>query len=90
MSRRTQVSTTDHPVTGHQAAERAHRRALSEALWAMTPAERQAAMWAGELTHDQLWEWCKRAPGEVPLIHNEFAFIAAFTPEVAEAGEIER
>jgi len=83
-------ATTNHPVSDPQAAELAHRRALSQALWGMTPAERQAAMWAGELTHDQLWEWCKRAPEEVPLIQNEFAFIAAFTPEVAEAGEIER
>jgi hypothetical protein len=63
------------------------KRELFQALWAMTPAQRQAAMWAGELTQDQLYEWASRAREEVPLIEGEFAFIAASTPEVAELEE---
>jgi hypothetical protein len=66
------------------------REELSRELWAMTPAQRQAAMWAGELSGGQLMEWAKRAPKEVPLIENEFAFLAANTPEVAEALERSR
>lgn len=42
-------------------------------------------MWRGELTGAQLSEWARRAPNEVPLIDGEWAFIAALTPEVAEA-----
>ena len=59
-------------------------------LWKMTPAERQAAMWADELSGTQLIEWARRAPKEVPLINNEWAFIAAHTPEVADAMERSR
>ena len=56
-------------------------------LWSMTAAEREAAMWRGELTMDQLCAWAQRAPDEVPLINGEFAFIAMFTPEVAEGDD---
>jgi hypothetical protein len=42
-------------------------------------------MWSGELTWGQLFEWGKRAPQEIPLIDGEWAFIALYTPEVAEA-----
>ena len=59
-------------------------------LWKMTPAQRQAAMWADELSGTQLIEWARRAPKEVPLINNEWAFIAAHTPEVADALERSR
>jgi hypothetical protein len=58
-------------------------------LWEMTPAQRQMAMWRGELSEHQLYEWAKRAPKEVPLINDEFAFIALSTPEVAELQERE-
>jgi hypothetical protein len=54
-------------------------------LWAMTAAERVAAMWRGELTRYQLAKWTSRAPHEVPLLGNEFAWIAMRTPEWAEA-----
>jgi hypothetical protein len=54
-------------------------------LWSMTAAEREAAMWRGELTWDQLAAWARRAPHEVPIINGEFAFIALFTPEAAES-----
>ena len=56
-------------------------------LWEMTAAEREAAMWRGELTWDQCAAWARRAPEEIPLINGEFAFIAAKTPEVAELDE---
>lgn len=69
------------------AAQRASRHERSQALWKMTAERRRAAMWRGELTWGQLFEWAKLAPHEVPLIDGEFAFIAAYTPEVAEASE---
>lgn len=62
----------------------------SRALWEMTPAQRQAAMWRGQLTSYQLFEWAKSAPQEVPLINDELAFLAWSTPEVAELHERDR
>jgi len=58
-----------------------------EALWAMTRAERIAAMWRSELTRLQLSKWSSRAPHEVPLLGDEFAWIAMRTPEWAEAND---
>ncbi len=69
------------------AAHKASRSEQSRLLWAMSRAEREAAMWRGELTNAQLWEWARRTPNEVPLINNEWAFIAIHTPEVAELNE---
>jgi hypothetical protein len=69
------------------AAQRACPAELSRALWAMSAAEREAALWRGELSSEQLWEWARRRPDEVPTINGEWAFIAAHTPEVAEIGE---
>ena len=57
----------------------------TSALWAMTRAERIAAMWRGELTIRQLCQWSSRAQHEVPLLGGEFAWIAMRTPEWAEA-----
>ena len=57
----------------------------SRRLWSMTATERIAAMRAGRLTWDQLGEWARRRPNEVPLLNGEFEFIAITTPEVAEA-----
>jgi hypothetical protein len=57
------------------------------ALWAMTRAERTAAMWRGQLTRRQLSKWSSRAPHEVPLLGGEFAWIAMRTPEWAEAAD---
>jgi len=71
------------------AAQRASRAERSQALWKMSPERRRAAMWRGELTWGQLFEWAKLAPDEVPLINGEWAFIAAYTPEVAETSEHE-
>lgn len=53
----------------------------SRVLWEMTPAQRHAAMWRGELSSYQLFQWAARKPSEVPLIDDEFAFIAWSTEE---------
>lgn len=63
------------------------RKPGSEALWNMSPEERVAAMRRGELAWWQLCEWANGARDEVPLINDEFEFIAAFTPEVADLDE---
>lgn len=60
---------------------RAKHAEESRALWEMTPAQRQAAMWRGELSSYQLFEWASRKRDEVPLIDDEFAFIAWSTEE---------
>lgn len=54
-------------------------------MWAMKPEQRVAAMHRGELTMPQLLAWAARYPHQVPTINGEFAFIAAFTDDVAEA-----
>lgn len=63
------------------------RDATQDPLWALTRDERVQAMRRGELTWAQLFAWARRAPDEVPLVNGEFAFIAAFTPEAAEADD---
>lgn len=50
-------------------------------LWRMTPQERVAAMWRGELSLAECLAWSGHAPDEVPLIGNEFAYIVMHTPE---------
>lgn len=67
--------------------ERERRERRSRQLWAMTGAQREAAMWRGELTFAQLREWYARAPHEVPLLGGELPWIAILTPEWAEADE---
>ena len=66
------------------AAQRRDRESQLQALWAMTPGEREAAMWRRELTFTQLQAWASRTPDEVPLLGDEFAFIVVNTPEWAE------
>ena len=56
-------------------------------LWAMTAAQRVAAMWRGEFTLRQLSKWSSRAPAEVPLLGGEFAWIAMRMPEWAEPSQ---
>jgi hypothetical protein len=58
-----------------------------DALWAMSPAERVAAMWRGDLTLFQLSRWSSRAQHEVPLLGGELAWIVMRTPEWAEAAD---
>jgi hypothetical protein len=69
------------------ARQRESRRERSEALWKMSAEERVAAMRRGALTWGQLYEWASKAAHEIPLLNGEYAFIAATTPEAAEAHE---
>jgi len=41
-------------------------------------------MRAGELTLKECCAWAARASHEVPIVNDEFEFIAAFTPEARE------
>src|ERR1700733_3351080 len=63
------------------------REQQQDALWAMSPTERVAAMWRGDLTLYQLSRWTSRAQHEVPLVGGEFAWIVMRTPEWAEAAD---
>lgn len=56
-----------------------------EQVRCMSRDQRIAAMCAGRLTYGQLCWWASRWPHEVPLINNEFAFIAYFEAEAAES-----
>lgn len=56
-----------------------------EQIHRMNADQRVAAMCAGRLTYGQLCWWACRWPHEVPLINNEFAFIAYFEAEAAES-----
>jgi hypothetical protein len=58
-----------------------------DALWEMSPTERIAGMWRGDLTLYQLSRWSSRAQHEVPLLGGEFAWIVMRTPEWAEAAD---
>ena len=46
--------------------------------------QRVDAMRRGDLTLEQCCAWAARHPDQVPLLHGEFEFIAAFTPEARE------
>ncbi len=54
-------------------------------LWRMSVAERERAIWDGELSLNQLTEWTRQRPHEVPRLQGEFAWITITTPEWAEA-----
>jgi hypothetical protein len=58
-----------------------------DALWAMSPSDRVAAMWRGDLTLYQPSRWSSGAQHEVPLLGGEFAWIVMRTPEWAEAAD---
>jgi hypothetical protein len=64
---------------------RAKEEAERQALWRMSPEERESAMWGGRLSSFQLLEWSRKRPGEVPRLGNEFAWIVMTTPEWGEA-----
>lgn len=61
------------------------RRARLRPMWEMTPAQRVAAMYRGELTIEQTLAWAARHPDQVPAVNGdpimrgEFAFIAVTT-----------
>lgn len=75
----TSDTTTPPALAGPSPAEQ------SAQLWRMSAAERERAMWDGELTLNQLIEWTRRRPHEVPRLHGEFAWITITTPEWIEA-----
>ena len=54
-------------------------------LWALTRAERVEAMRAGRLSLRLCLHWASLAPHEVPILNDEFEFIAHLTPEAADA-----
>ena len=54
-------------------------------LWALTRAERIEAMRAGRLSLRLCLHWASLAPHEVPILNDEFEFIAHLTPEAADA-----
>jgi hypothetical protein len=54
-------------------------------LWAMTPDERRAAMYARRLSLRLCLHWANHTPHEVPLLDGEWWFIAIDTPEHADA-----
>jgi len=60
------------------------RDARLRTLWQMTAAQRIAAMRRGELTLEQCSAWAARHPEQVPLLNDEFEYIAVFTPEAIE------
>ena len=82
------------PRADHQIAafvvEDPTRAEQREALWRMTPAERVAAMYRGDLNLFQCLTWAARHPDQVPLLNGEWWFIAIRMPEVAEPNETSR
>jgi hypothetical protein len=58
-----------------------------ERMWRMSPDERRAAAYRGELSLGEMLKWASRRPREVPLLNGEFFFIAVLTPEVADADD---
>jgi hypothetical protein len=58
-----------------------------EALWRMSPAERVAAMYRGDLTLYQCLAWAARRPEQVPTLNGESWFIAIQTPDVADRND---
>ncbi|MGI8730185.1 MAG: hypothetical protein ACR2LK_09390 [Solirubrobacteraceae bacterium] len=47
-------------------------------MWAMRPADRQAAARRGELSLGEMCAWASRHPSEVQRVHGEFWFIAEY------------
>ena len=77
----------DHGLWASMAEGVEARRARLRPLWEMSPAQRVAAMYRGDLTIEQACAWAARYPDQVPAVNgdsimlSEFAFIAATTPE---------
>lgn len=83
------TSMPDHspaPPTFFEQLDRAERArsARLRSLWQLSVPERIAAMRRGELTYEQLAAWSARHPEQVPMVHGEFEWIIAKTPEAAE------
>jgi len=67
--------TTCQPIPG--VASLAVNPERLERMWQMTAQQRVAAAREGKLTLGEMLRWASRRPGEVPLVNNEFFFIAA-------------
>ena len=57
------------------------------AMWRMSSDERRAAAMRGELSLGEMLKWASRHPHEIPLLNGEWFFIAALTPELADADD---
>jgi len=55
-----------------------------EALWRMSPPERVAAMYRGDLTLSQCLAWAARHPEEVFTLNGEWWFIAIRISDIAD------
>ena len=75
-------SSTDRALPALGEATLEERRA---AFWRMSREERLACYRRGELTFRECLSWGARRPDEPPLLNGEFEYIAALTPEVADA-----
>jgi hypothetical protein len=60
------------------------------AMWRMSAQERGAAAHRGEFSLGEMCRWAARCPEEVEIVHGEFFFLAAFTPELAETRDAGR
>ena len=74
------------PLTFFENVDRAERAraARLRPLWQLSVPERIAAMRRGELTYEQLAAWSARHPEQVPMVHGEFEWIMAKTPDAVE------
>ena len=75
---------TPHVTQRSRLAFPASARDRREVFWRLSSLERVALMRAGELTLEECCQWAARAPHEVPIVNDEFEFIAGFTPEACE------
>jgi hypothetical protein len=72
------------PRPSHQPAFLAEDPTRAEQREALSPAERAAAMYRGDLTLHQCLAWAARYPEEVPTLNGEWWFIAIRTPDIAD------
>ena len=56
-------------------------------MWRMSADERRTAAERGELSLGEMLKWASRHPHEIPLLNGEWFFIAALTPELADADD---
>lgn len=54
------------------------------ALEAMTPAQRIAAMYRGDLSYPQLCRWAAAHPEQMAVVNGEFVFITAHLADVLD------
>jgi hypothetical protein len=54
------------------------------AMRQMSPQERSTTAHRGELSLGEICRWAARSPHEVEIVNDEFFFLAALEPELAE------